>query len=60
MNSPSKNLASIPAAPAARNGWAVWLVLALWLAWLLALAAMSYPEWGKSKIELMEPADHEK
>jgi cell division septal protein FtsQ len=43
-----------------RNGWLVWVVLALWFAWLLTLAILSYPEWGKSKIELMEPADHEK
>lgn len=60
MNSHTEKLASTPAAPASRGGWAVWLVLALWCAWLLALAAMSYPEWGKSKIELLEPADHEK
>ena len=60
MNTQTEKLNSMQPAPASRNGWAVWLVLALWLAWLLALAAMSYPEWGKSKIELMEPADHEK
>lgn len=38
----------------------LWIVLALWFAWLLALVVLSYPEWGKSKIELLQPADHEK
>jgi hypothetical protein len=36
---------------------ASWIILALWFAWLAALMIMSYPEWGKSKRDLLEPAD---
>lgn len=31
-----------------------WVILAVWFIWLAALVAMSYPEWGKSKRELIE------
>lgn len=38
----------------------VWVALALWFCWLTALIVLSYPEWGKSKTELLEAPDHEK
>ncbi|MEI6234108.1 MAG: hypothetical protein WCT04_13720 [Planctomycetota bacterium] len=36
------------------TGATPWIVLALWVAWLAALVAMSFPEWGKSKRNLIE------
>lgn len=34
-----------------------WIILALWVAWLAALMVMSFPEWGKSKRDLLEIVD---
>ncbi len=31
-----------------------WIILGLWVVWLAALVAMSVPEWGKSKRDLIE------
>ncbi len=39
------------------NGIAPWIILALWFAWLAALVAMSFPEWGKSKRDLLDGKD---
>ena len=39
------------------NGIAPWIILALWFAWLAALVAMSFPEWGKSKRDLLDAKD---
>lgn len=38
-------------------GVAPWIILALWFAWLAALVAMSFPEWGKSKRDLIDSKD---
>jgi len=35
--------------PTARRGPWVWIFLALWLIWLVAMIAMSASEWGKPK-----------
>ena len=34
-----------------------WIMLALWFLWLLAMVAMSYPYWGKSKRDLIEKSE---
>lgn len=33
-----------------------WLILALWLAWLAAMAYMSRAEWGRERPERRPPA----